>query len=119
MDRFHFGIRLLFCFVVSIPIFSSSAQSLHTQPTWPTDLEFLTVNKAIEAACQHSQGVDHELVWALVWEESKYDPLAVGLKGEVGLGQLMSATARTLGVKDRTDVDESIGASVGHLSYLS
>ena len=59
-----------------------------------------------------------QLVWALVWEESKYDPFAVGSRGEVGLGQLMPATATALGVRDRTDIKESIEASVRHMAYL-
>jgi len=95
------------------------AQSLHGSPQWPSDQEFITVNRAVEQACTKHPGVEEELVWALLWEESKYDPLAVGLKGEVGLGQLMPATARALGVKDRTDINESVDASVRHLTYLS
>ena len=76
------------------------------------------MNRAIQAACQRYTNVDETLVWALMWEESKYDPLALGSKGEVGLGQLMSRTAEALGVRDRTDVNESVTASVKHLSYL-
>jgi hypothetical protein len=98
---------------------SLCAQSLHGSPQWPSDHEFITVNRAVEEACTKHPGVEEELVWALLWEESKYDPLAVGLKGEVGLGQLMPATARALGVKDRTDIGESVDASVRHLTHLS
>ncbi len=95
------------------------AQSLHGSPQWPSDDEFIKVNHAVEVACTKYSGIEEQLVWALLWEESKYDPLAVGLKGEVGLGQLMPATAKTLGVKDRTDINESVDASVRHLEYLS
>jgi len=81
MARFYYWAPVLVCFAVSIvPTF---AQYVRTQPTWPSDQDFLIVNQAIDAACQRTQGVDQELVWALIWEESKYDPLAVGLKGEV------------------------------------
>jgi Transglycosylase SLT domain len=104
---------LILCIAIRSP-----GQSLHTHPSWPPDGEFIKVNQAVEAACKDHPAVDEELVWGLIWEESKYDPLALGTKGEVGLGQLMPATARALGVKDRTDVDESVGATVGHLAYL-
>jgi len=109
--------RLLLLALVLIPL-SVAAQLLHPSPQWPTDDEFLSVNQAVEAACKRYSNVEEQLVWALIWEESKYDPLAVGLKGEVGLGQLMPETARVLGVQDRTNITESINASVRHLSYL-
>src|SRR5580765_4380334 len=97
---------------------SMSTERLHSNPKWPTDHEFLSVNQAIEVACSHYPNVEQSLVWALIWEESKYDPLALGRKGEVGLGQLKPATASTLGVQDRTNVTENVQASVRHLSNL-
>jgi len=115
MRRCQYLASSFFCFVLTL---SAYPQSKHTQSGWPPDEEFLKVNQVIEAACQHSPGVDEQLVWALIWEESKYDPLALGSKGEVGLGQLMPQTALTLGVQDRTNVQESVDAVVRHLSYL-
>jgi hypothetical protein len=95
-----------------------STEGLHANPQWPTDNEFLSVNQAVEVACGLYPNVEQSLVWALIWEESKYDPLALGRKGEVGLGQLKPATASTLGVQDRTNVTENVQASVRHLSNL-
>lgn len=46
----------------------------------------------ILAAAQH-QGVDAALIKAVVWRESKFDPLARGRKGEIGLMQIMKDTA--------------------------
>jgi Transglycosylase SLT domain len=97
---------------------SMSTEGLHANPQWPTDDEFLSVNQAVEVACVQYPNVEQSLVWALIWEESKYDPLALGRKGEVGLGQLTRATATTLGVQDRTNITESVQASVRHLSHL-
>jgi soluble lytic murein transglycosylase-like protein len=71
-----------------------STQRLHRNPEWPTDDEFLSVNQAVEVACGLYPKVEQSLAWALIWEESKYDPLALGRRGEVGLGQLTPATAR-------------------------
>src|SRR5258707_6187346 len=97
---------------------SMSTEGLHAKPQWPTDDEFLSVNHAVELACGRYPNVEQSLVWALIWEESKYDPLALGRKGEVGLGQLTPATATTLGVHDRTNITENVQASVRHLSHL-
>lgn len=105
---------LLFLYIPS----STSKEGLHSNPQWPTDDEFLSVNQAVEVACGLYPNVEQSLVWALIWEESKYDPLALGRKGEVGLGQLTPATATTLGVHDRTNITESVQASVRQLSHL-
>ena len=88
----------------------SVSQAARSGTPWPSDSEFLRVNTAIEDARSHHPEIASELVWALIWQESRYDPLALGTKGEVGLGQLMPATAQALGVRDRTDIDESVSA---------
>ena len=48
------------------------------------------------------------LLDALIWVESKYNPLAVSPKGAGGLGQLMPPTASSLGVENRFDPYENI-----------
>ena len=110
--------RVLF-FLLCLSILSSmGTEGLHRNPQWPTDDEFLSVNQAVEVACGLYPNVEPSLVWALIWEESKYDPLALGPKGEVGLGQLKPATATAFGVQDRTNITENVQASVRHLSHL-
>ena len=110
------GVLFFFLFLSVRP--SMSTEGLRANPQWPTDNEFLSVNQAVEVACGLYPKVEQSLVWALIWEESKYDPLALGRKGEVGLGQLTRATATTLGVQDRTNITESVQGSVRHLSHL-
>jgi hypothetical protein len=110
------GVLFFLLFLSSRP--SMSTEGLRTNPQWPTDDEFLSVNQAVEVACEQYPNVEQSLVWALIWEESKYDSLALGRKGEVGLGQLSRATATTLGVRDRTNIPESVQGSVRHLSHL-
>ncbi|WP_246027177.1 lytic transglycosylase domain-containing protein [Novosphingobium umbonatum] len=51
---------------------------------------------AAQAAAAH--GLPPALLEALVWQESRWHPQAVSPKGAIGLGQLMPATARALGV---------------------
>ena len=49
----------------------------------------------VEAAC--SAGLPVGLMDALIMQESRYNPLAISPKGAIGLSQLMSDTARSLG----------------------
>lgn len=60
------------------------------------------------AARQHN--VDPGLIRAMIQTESSGNPKAVSGKGAVGLGQLMPATAKSLGVSDPTDPKQAIPA---------
>lgn len=57
-------------------------------------------------------GLEADLLTALVWVESRYCPGAVSPKGAVGLGQLMPATARELGVDPRDPQANLYGAAL-------
>ena len=58
------------------------------------------------------------LLDALVWTESRYDPLAVSRVGAAGLGQLMPATARELGVANRFDPVANIDGAARYLRQM-
>ena len=58
------------------------------------------------------------LLDALIWVESKYNPLAVSSKGAGGLGQLMPATANDLGVRNRFDATENIDGAARYLRQM-
>lgn len=62
--------------------------------------------------------VDPELVDAVIRAESGYNPAAVSAKGAAGLMQLMPATARQLGARDRFDPAENLEAGVKLLKQL-
>lgn len=55
------------------------------------------------------------LLDALVWTESRYNPLAVSPAGAAGLGQLMPATAKELGVFNRFDPMANIFGAARYL----
>lgn len=58
------------------------------------------------------------LLDALVWTESRYNPLAVSRVGAAGLGQLMPGTARELGVTNRFDPVANIDGAARYLRKM-
>ncbi len=65
---------------------------------------------AIEAAANR-HGLEPELLGALVWSESAFDPQAVSSAGAIGLAQLMPGTAAGLGVDPRDPLQNLEGGA--------
>jgi len=63
-------------------------------------------------------GLPGGLLDALVWTESRYNPLAVSKAGAGGLGQLMAGTARALGVANRFDPRANLEGSARYLRQM-
>lgn len=64
-------------------------------------------------ARQH--GVDARLVWAVMRNESGFNPQAVSPKGAMGLMQLIPSTAALMGVSDPFDAEQNISGGVRYL----
>ena len=62
------------------------------------------------------QGVEEDLVWAVIRQESGFNPKAVSPKGAMGLMQLMPATAVLLWVTDPFEVEQNIAGGVKFLA---
>lgn len=75
------------------------------------------VRPLVEHAARRHQ-LDPVLVDAVIRAESGYNPAAVSPKGAAGLMQLMPATARRLGARDRFDPRENVEAGVRYLRAL-
>ena len=58
------------------------------------------------------------LLQALVWTESRFDPMAISPAGAAGLAQLMPATARELGVANRHDPAQNIDGGARYLRKM-
>ena len=67
------------------------------------------VQLAIDVAKQ--EGIQPELLIAVVWVESRFCPDAVSPAGAIGLGQLMPGTANDLGVNPENKQDNLQGSS--------
>ena len=63
-------------------------------------------------------GLPNRLLQALIWAESRFDPLAISPAGAAGLAQLMPATARELGVVNRHDPAQSIDGGARYLRQM-
>ena len=66
----------------------------------------------------HRYKVPVALVRAIVEHESNWQPCVASPKGAVGLMQLMPATARRLGVRDRCNLEQNISGGVRYLAWL-
>jgi soluble lytic murein transglycosylase-like protein len=68
-------------------------------------------------AAAHRNGVDPDLLTALVWTESSFVPDAVSHAGAVGLTQLMPPTADALGV-DPFDPSQNLDGGARYLRQM-
>lgn len=69
-------------------------------------------------AMESQFGLPSGLLDAVVWTESRYNPLAVSKAGAGGLGQLMPGTARDLGVSNRFDPAENLEGAARYLRQM-
>jgi membrane-bound lytic murein transglycosylase F len=69
-----------------------------------------------EAADKH--GFDWRLIAAMVYQESHFNPRARSYTGVRGLMQVTQRTAAEMGIVNRMDPEQSIGAGVGYLASL-
>ena len=65
-----------------------------------------------------THGVPVHLVTALIATESSFNPRAVSPVGAQGLGQLMPATAKDMGISDPFDVEQNVYATTRYLAWL-
>ena len=97
---------------VNLP--SESERNKKTGPSGFRRASYLPQIYAAEAKYSLPNG----LLDALVWTESRYNPLAVSPAGAAGLGQLMPATAQELGVSNRFDPMANIFGAARYLRQM-
>ena len=69
-------------------------------------------------AAEVHYGLPTGLLDALIWTESRYNPIAVSSAGAAGLGQLMPRTARDLGVTNRFDPRANLWGAARYMKQL-
>lgn len=72
----------------------------------------------IIAAASEKYGVDQHLIRSVIRQESAGNPEAVSPVGAVGLMQFMPATAKDMGIVDRTDPTQNIFGGAKYLRIL-
>lgn len=73
-----------------------------------------TIRQHIQMAAQQ-YGISGDLVDAVAWQESRYNPRARSSTGAIGVMQLMPGTARDLGVSNPHDVRQNVAGGAAYL----
>jgi hypothetical protein len=81
------------------------------------DLAKLQKLKALIKKYASRYGVDEDLVWAVIRQESGFNPYAVSPKGAMGLMQLMPGTAARMGVSNAFDVEQNLAGGIKYLEH--
>jgi soluble lytic murein transglycosylase-like protein len=81
-----------------------------------SEAEAKVIARAILTYCKQTEWeVDPRLVMAVVRAESAFRPQAVSKVGALGLGQLMPATAKSMGIRDAFDPIQNLYGCVKYL----
>lgn len=72
------------------------------------------VRQHIQVAAER-YGISSDLVDAVAWQESRYNPRAKSSAGALGVMQLMPGTARQLGVSNPHDVGQNVAGGAAYL----
>jgi soluble lytic murein transglycosylase-like protein len=62
--------------------------------------------------------LDPNVLITQLWQESRFNPVAVSPAGAKGIAQFMPATAKRFGLKDPFDVEASIHAQAKYMKFL-
>jgi len=100
---------------VAAPSFAASPRPLAVS-AFPLPVPHYLASVITEAAKAYH--VDPNLVAAMAFRESRFDPHAVSSRGAQGVLQLMPKTARALGVNDSFDARQNIFGGTKYLASL-
>jgi soluble lytic murein transglycosylase-like protein len=90
----------------------SAAEPMRPLPAPPQSQD--SVRQHIQVAAAR-YGISSDLVDAVAWQESRYNPRARSSAGAIGVMQLMPGTARQLGVTNPHDVRQNVAGGTAYL----
>jgi hypothetical protein len=74
--------------------------------------------RLIEGAAR-TQGIPHDLLTKLIWQESSFRPRVVSPAGAQGIAQFMPGTARERGLADPFDPEQAIPKAAEFIAHLA
>ncbi len=103
----------------SIPTANSFEEVLNTAINEQlSDEETSTIISQAVSEASQKYGVDESLIFAVIKQESGFNPNATSRSGAQGLMQLMPKTAESLGVTDAYDINQNVEAGTKYLANL-
>ncbi len=108
----HSGYKLIYQGGSYLPSFSSRVAS--TSVIHKRRLRY----KSLIQKVANQTGLDAAFLHAVIQTESAYNPNAISPKGAVGLMQLMPATAKRFGVKNRANASSNVYGGARYLRFL-
>jgi soluble lytic murein transglycosylase-like protein len=100
----------------ALPAHGEMNLSLRKAAFAPSFREVIYLASVREAELRY--GLPTGLLQALIWTESRFNPMAISPAGAAGLAQLMPGTARYLGVTNRHDPVASIDGGARYLREM-
>jgi soluble lytic murein transglycosylase-like protein len=111
----YFSVAVLALFL-ALPLSAATrAPQLATQ-SFPAAMPSYIASIITDAAAQYH--VDPNLVAAMAFKESRFNPNAVSWRGAQGVLQLMPRTAKSLGVTDSFDAKQNIFGGTKYIAQL-
>ncbi|MEA2239059.1 MAG: hypothetical protein QOC81_3783 [Thermoanaerobaculia bacterium] len=121
--RPRLSVFVLAAVAVAAPLFAAPKPSIDMRPVnqlaaqaFPAPMPKYLAGIIDEAA--HTYGVDPNLIAAMTFRESAFNPNAVSSRGAQGLMQLMPRTAKALGVRDAFDPRDNIFGGTRYVKTL-
>ncbi|GAC1397787.1 MAG: hypothetical protein NVSMB68_13860 [Thermoanaerobaculia bacterium] len=115
MNRYF--VVTVFALFLALPL---AAQSSRTQQlnarAFPAVVPSYLASIISDAATQYH--VDPNLVAAMAFKESRFNPMAVSIRGAQGILQLMPRTAKSLGVTDSFDPKQNVLGGTKYIAQL-
>jgi soluble lytic murein transglycosylase-like protein len=108
-------------FAVSIVVFGSSAAHAASAPQLAANAFPAPIAGDLQAAIEDAAtlyDLDPNLLAAMAFKESAFNPRAVSRRGAQGILQLMPRTARALGVRDSFDTRENVFGGARYVREL-